>query len=64
MIRVSIETPVVNVGKTSPGGQNWVPNYWVVQLLNNVVRALDMATPNEGYKVREHLIEELSRAAE
>ncbi len=52
MIKVSIETPVVNIGKQCPGGDNWVPNYWVVQLLNDVVRALDMATPKEGYAER------------
>ncbi len=61
MIRVTVETPEINVGKTCPGGDNWVPNYWVVKMIDDVVRAMDAATTAQSYKVRENLIEALSK---
>jgi len=61
MIRVTVETPEINVGKTCPGGDNWVPNYWVVKMLDDVVRAMDAATGPQHYKIRENLIEALSK---
>ncbi len=61
MIRVNIETPEINIGKTTVGGGNWVANYWVVRLLDEVVRGLDKATPDSGYNVRKNLIERLSQ---
>jgi len=60
MVEISIKTCELDVGKRGGGG-NFVDNYWVVKLLDDVVRALDVATPDSCYNVRSHLIEALSK---
>jgi hypothetical protein len=61
MIKVTIETHDIIIGKSTSGGGNKVDNWHLVHLINDVVRAFDKAETETSYRIRENLIGELSK---
>lgn len=61
MARVTIETPELTLSGEL-GGEGRVEPWHVVQLIDKLVRAMDLAHPTAGehYNVRLHLLEALS----